>query len=193
MFGIGDDGNSAQIRNDVPQHLQALAVELGCHECHAGHISARPGETVSEACRNRVTAKNIDDGHRKPEVADLGDGCALRNNEVDGKLHQFRCEFGHALNCIVAVAILNRQVTALDIAKIGKPGAHRGKVGCQARRLLRGQPTDTGGLRGALRGKTARQGSKGNRRDQKRSPFHIMTSRRENQARSVSARFRRYQ
>ena len=48
MLWIADDGDPAQLRNDFLQQLQALAVELNRHECHAGHVAAWPGKAVRE-------------------------------------------------------------------------------------------------------------------------------------------------
>src|SRR6266480_370358 len=41
MRRIGDYRDTAQIRNCIVQEFEALAVELGGHECQASHIAAR--------------------------------------------------------------------------------------------------------------------------------------------------------
>jgi hypothetical protein len=110
MFGIGDNGYTAQIRNNVPQDFQALAVELGRHERQTSHIPTRPRETVGEPCRNGIAAEDVNNGYWEAEGTDFRDGSALRDDKVHGKLDQSRCKFGNAFCHIVAVPIFYREM-----------------------------------------------------------------------------------
>jgi len=134
--------DTTQIGYDVPQHFKALAVELSGHERKPSHVAARPGQTVGEPCRNRVAAKDVHERYRQVELTYDGNGGTLHDEQIDPEFHKFSSEVRHALERVVAIAILDRKIAALDIADLGKPGAHGGKVWRQARRLLCGQPAD---------------------------------------------------
>ena len=175
MLGVADDSDPAQLRNDLLQQLQALAIELNRHECHARHVAAWSGKTVGESCRNGIGAHAVHDGNGQAESTDLESGCALRHDEIDGQSHQRRSEFGNALNHVVAVTELDHEVAALDIAEISKGAAHRVDVRRQARRLLCGEPTDADDLRCALRGNGPRHRGDGEKGSQKHPSFHSIT------------------
>jgi hypothetical protein len=132
-------------------------------------LSANPAETGGA-----LTLKTT--GNGQAESTNLESGCALRHDEINGQSHQLRGQVGHALDHVVAVAELDHQVAALDIAKISKCGAHRAYVRRQARRLLCGEPTDADDLRRALRRNGSRHDGHGEEGKQKRAPSHSITS-----------------
>src|SRR5262249_58247337 len=125
---------------------------------------------------NGIGANAVYNGNRQAESTDLESRRALRHYEIDGQPHQFRGEFGHMLDHIVAVAKLDHKVAALDIAEISKGGAHRVDVRCQARRLLCGEPTDADDFRRALRSNGPRHDGQGEEGSQKRASFQSMNS-----------------
>src|SRR5262245_32586724 len=133
MLGVADDCHAVHRWRDIPEQLQALAAELHRHERYAGHVAAWPRETVDEARRDRIGAHAEHDGDRQGEFVHLECGRPLRYDKVDGKSHQLRRERGHTLDLVVAEAELDREVTALDIAQLGKSGAQRLEVGCPYR------------------------------------------------------------
>ena len=59
MPRIGDDRDTPQIGNCIAQEFEALAVELGGHECQAGHVAARAREAFCEAGRYGITTIHI--------------------------------------------------------------------------------------------------------------------------------------
>jgi hypothetical protein len=46
MFGIGNNGDPSQLRDDVPQDFEALAVEVRRHERKPGHVSSRTRKAI---------------------------------------------------------------------------------------------------------------------------------------------------
>jgi hypothetical protein len=81
-------------------------------------LATRPRQAVGEASRHRIGAHAEDDRNRQPERADLEGGGALSYEDIDRQPHQLLGQFWHALDHIVAVAELKREVAALDIAEV---------------------------------------------------------------------------
>src|SRR5262245_39739681 len=119
-----------------------LLFKFGGHHRDTGHVAARMRQAVGKPRGNRVTAEDIDYGYGEVEFADFGNGRALDNEKLYACAHQFRGKLRHAIERIIAEAVLDDEVAPLDIAKFGKTLAHSREVWREACFLLRRQPPD---------------------------------------------------
>lgn len=150
MFRIGQNGDALEAGDNVPQDLDSLAVELGGEQGHPGHIAARPRQALGKASRDRIAAEDKDAGRRQTQLAHGRGRRALDDDQIDTELDELVGQGRHPLEGIVTVAIVDGEVSPLDIAELRQARPHRSEIWCQARGLLCRQPADPDGPCGRL-------------------------------------------
>lgn len=142
MFWIGNDGDTAQIGNNFPQHLQTLAIQFRCHERKARHIAARAREAFGEPRCDGIAAIDVDHRYGQLQAINDIDRGALRNDQIDGLAKQLGGELRNAPDVIITVPVFDFEVAVLNPAKLGEATTERIEKRCETRCLLRGQPAD---------------------------------------------------
>src|SRR5262249_9648237 len=118
------------------KQLKSLPIEVRSHERKAGHIPFGLGKTGCQAGRDRITAKHVVHRNRQTERADHRYRRALRYDQIDRYLGQLSRQSWHLVNCIVAIAENDKEVTAFYEAQFRQTSAKSIHVWRQAGGLL---------------------------------------------------------
>ena len=120
MLRVGDDGNTTQTGDDVPQEFQTLRVQLGCHKREASHVSTRASETFSNPGDNRISAKDVDRGYGQLQLVYERNSSALYNQKIDSLAREFSRKRRDAQKVVIPIPIFDFQVVTFVIAEFGK-------------------------------------------------------------------------
>ena len=156
VFGVGDDGNTLQTWNRIPQYFQAFRIQFGRHKRQTRHVATRMREAVSEASNNGIAAKNVYRGCGQFQFVHQGDGSALDDQHVNRFASQFRRQWRYAQQIIVTIAIVDFKVVVFTIPKFVKATSKCFKKRSKTSFPLSSKPSDAKTLGRRVRAPVAR-------------------------------------
>src|SRR5436305_8024994 len=127
---------------------------------------------MGESSRHRVAAEDINHGNRQRLSCKFRYRSSLRDDQLDTGFYQLCSQAGHSIRSIIAKAIIDEEVVALDIPQISKSLTQSCQIWREARLPLRCQPADPDVPWLVLRDSGLRQSGSRSGNDQKPAPVH---------------------
>ena len=172
---IGNDGQPAQIGNELAQYIQPLAGEIGRLDRQPGDVAARPRETRHQAGAERIDRDREDDRDRRGRLPDRVDRAARRHDDIDFQPDELGGKLGETLALSLGPAILDRDGTAHAPAELVQAPHESCVPIVPVRRRTHTQNADGGQLRRLCAQPQRPRGGAADSQ-QERAAFHSITS-----------------
>src|SRR5262249_4820375 len=115
--GVPEDGHAGRPRYDLLEQLQVLSAQLGKIEKHSSNVASRPSDARYQPRFNRIDLEvySCDRDRTRRVFGRCQSPSATRENDIDFKVCEFRCEPGEKSGLVVSGSVFKLDVPPLRV------------------------------------------------------------------------------